>query len=368
MRRALALVLVVAAACSSSPGASAPPSPSTTVPPASTTTAPEPAIGDDVLLVWSPGGLPDGFTAALRSLPGVDAVASVLGDVVGLADAELEEGYRIPVDVLAYDCEGATAVLPAEAADAVCALGDDEVLLGETSARLRGVEPGGTVALAGGPTLTVSAVVGDDVFAAAELVVARSAAAGAGVDTERFALVRRAGERADVEAAIRAVDPSLPLRVRSRDEVPWFRHADAVLPQALVKERFGELALRRSGGGAFTLAPGWRDGAIVTEELPVLGAVPCHRLLVPTLRAALGEAVEAGLLSSVDRSASGCHNPRTIAGTDQPSRHTWGIAVDLVGTEITPELVALMDRHGLTWGGHWLTPDPIHFEYVRPPA
>lgn len=227
---------------------------------------------------------------------------------------------------------------------------------------------GGTVSLADGPTLTVADVVDDDVFAAAELVVARSVAAAAGVDTERFALVRRSGDRADVEAAIRAVDPALPLRVRSRDEVPWFRHADAVLPQSLVKARFGELALRPSGRGSFTLAPGWREEAIVAAELPVLGAVPCHRLLVPTLRAALEEAVAAGLLESVDRSASGCHNPRAIAGTDQPSRHTWGSAIDPVGTDITPELVALMDRHGLTWGGHWLTPDPIHFEYVRPLA
>ncbi|MGH2726880.1 MAG: M15 family metallopeptidase, partial [Actinomycetota bacterium] len=30
-----------------------------------------------------------------------------------------------------------------------------------------------------------------------------------------------------------------------------------------------------------------------------------------------------------------------------------------------PRLVALMERWGFTWGGRWLVPDGMHFEFVR---
>ena len=54
------------------------------------------------------------------------------------------------------------------------------------------------------------------------------------------------------------------------------------------------------------------------------------------------------------------------------SRHTWGIAVDInedtnrYGDAPTqdPRLVAIMARSGFSWGGVWLVPDGMHFEYV----
>jgi hypothetical protein len=53
------------------------------------------------------------------------------------------------------------------------------------------------------------------------------------------------------------------------------------------------------------------------------------------------------------------------------SRHAWGAAVDInaaanpfgsLGTQ-DPRLVAVMKEWGFTWGGDWLSPDPMHFEY-----
>ena len=32
-----------------------------------------------------------------------------------------------------------------------------------------------------------------------------------------------------------------------------------------------------------------------------------------------------------------------------------------------PRLVEIFRRWGFTWGGDWLVPDPMHFEYTRVP-
>jgi hypothetical protein len=75
----------------------------------------------------------------------------------------------------------------------------------------------------------------------------------------------------------------------------------------------------------------------------------------------------------LDPGTSGGYNPRMIAGTNTPSQHSSGAAVDLNWSSnargsqgnIPPELArSLAAKHGLTWGGDWTgaTRDPMHFE------
>jgi len=55
-----------------------------------------------------------------------------------------------------------------------------------------------------------------------------------------------------------------------------------------------------------------------------------------------------------------------------PSRHLWGIAVDLNPSSnpggrppsIDRRIVRIMQRHGFVWGGQFLRPDGGHFEWV----
>lgn len=341
------------------------------------TTVPTPA--DGVLLIWVPGGLPPGFADRLRTDAGLEAVTVVLGDTVQLvssADADgavvdaPAEGRMIPLDALAVDCTSWSAVAPLADATAVCSLQPDEALLGSTSAALRRLGAGATLTLAGGRTVRVAGVVDDHVVGAAELVVPMVSAAPTGIDTERYALATYGDDRAAAEARVRAV-ADVGLRVRGPGETPWLRHGDAVLPQSLLKQVFGEFAARPTGGGRLAIDPGWESANLVVEELPLLGPARCHRALLPALRGALAELQSRRLLTTLDRGAAGCWNPRVIAGTDQPSRHAWGAAVDLLpfpseqGT--VDEVVAVMERWGFTWGGRWVSPDPPHFEYVRPP-
>ena len=58
------------------------------------------------------------------------------------------------------------------------------------------------------------------------------------------------------------------------------------------------------------------------------------------------------------------------------SRHAWGVAVDLNADDNPHGARSRQDRrlvetfadHGFTYGGFWLVPDAMHFEYVGNPA
>lgn len=72
---------------------------------------------------------------------------------------------------------------------------------------------------------------------------------------------------------------------------------------------------------------------------------------------------------------SGGYNYRNIAGTNKLSNHAHGAAIDVNWNDnergkagaIDPELArSLAAKHGLTWGGDWKNPDPMHFEVAGP--
>jgi hypothetical protein len=69
----------------------------------------------------------------------------------------------------------------------------------------------------------------------------------------------------------------------------------------------------------------------------------------------------------------GCWNPNVVPGAERTiSRHSWGIAADINVDANTfgerprqdPRLLAILAAHGFTWGGRWLTPDGMHFEFT----
>ena len=370
MRRLVTVVVaaVLVAGCrGSSPetGPAGPTAPDTTSGASTTTAAVTPS--GDVLLVWVPGGLPDGSAEQLGALDGVLATTVVRADVVGLISDGAPAGFTVPVEAFSFDCATWPEFVTSDAEAAVCGVGSGGVVLGAKSAGLRSIGPGDVLRFAGGPAVRVVGVVEDEPVGWAEVVVPSADSAAAGVRTPRYALVRHRGERDEVERRIRDAFPDVRMRVRVPGEVPWFRHADDVLPPSLLKAELGEFATRVRPGGRLELDPAWREEHLVTVTLPVVGQVTCHRAVVDALRGALTEIADRGLVTEVDRAASGCWNARVIAGTDQPSRHSWGAALDIVPAPSDPAVVEVFDSWGFTWGGRWLTPDPVHFEYVRPP-
>jgi hypothetical protein len=339
---------------------------------------------DQVLLVWTPGGLPEGLPAQVASLSGVTAVTVVRSDLTHVVATETADGvlvdqpadgYVIPVEVMGFDPTTYPAFLPKGEAVVFTSLAPGQVILGATSAAIRRLETGGLVSFEDGPRLTVAAVVDDVLIGGAEAALAVVDADLLGVDVERYLLIRYYGERRDLEASIRAALPhGLSVRIRGPGETPVLRHGDAVLPQVLIKEQFGEFAYRPGAGLTLDIDPAWVSDNIVTGEVPLLGRVTCHRNLIPALDGAMEELEERNLAFLVDVDQfRGCYNPRFIANGKGISRHAWGAAADInmasnpEGLESAqdPRLLETMERWGFTSGHDWLVPDPGHFEYLR---
>jgi hypothetical protein len=127
-------------------------------------------------------------------------------------------------------------------------------------------------------------------------------------------------------------------------------------------------------GGAVVPSAAWVSSHIVTETVPILGAVTCNKALFPQLKGALAEVVDRGLAGKIHADQyAGCYYPRFIAGTHSLSNHAFGLALDMnvpgnqrgtVG-EMDRTVVAIFEKWGFTWGGTWHYTDPMHFEMNR---
>ncbi|MDQ4125123.1 MAG: M15 family metallopeptidase, partial [Actinomycetota bacterium] len=120
--------------------------------------------------------------------------------------------------------------------------------------------------------------------------------------------------------------------------------------------------------------PAWVSANIAYADVPILGSVTCHRLLIPQLHAALTEIEQAGLADEIYQ-YGGCYVPRFIdRDPSKPlSMHAFGLAIDVntptnqLGTagDMDPRVVEIFERWGFVWGGRWSRPDPMHFELGR---
>jgi D-alanyl-D-alanine carboxypeptidase len=350
-----------------------------------------PASVPAVLLAWSRGpagrGLDPGLEPAAAALPGVSATSLVRAgglDLVGSRDMEgrridtLAPGWAIPLDAAAVDPARHADFVPIADRAAVAGLRPGDAVLGRTSAELRRLTVGGVVELAGGQSVVVSAIVEDASIGGAELAVDVPTGERLGLTTPRYLLMAYRGDRPALEDHLRAaLQPGAVVRFRGPGETPYLRHADAVLPQAQIKARFGEFSYRATAGGGFEQDGGWQAENIVTRQVPILGTVRCHRGIVDALAGALSEIEKAGLARLVEQAGyDGCFNPRFVAGSDSVSRHAWGVAFDVgfssnpTGVESVqdPRLVEIFRRWGFTSGDSWLVPDAGHFEFVEPPG
>jgi D-alanyl-D-alanine carboxypeptidase len=346
---------------------------------------PVPEPNEHVLLVWTSGGMPADLADRVAALPGVARVTAARGDLVNLTASFAGDGravdspapgFTVPIDALAFDPQSYAPFFDGAAQPQLRALPPGQALLGATSAEFRRLGPGGVVRLDNGAQVTVAGVVDDEVVGAAELVVEMTTAPAVGIETVRFLLVAYSSDRPDIERSIAALVPDAAVRFRARGETPYLRHGDAVLPQALIKARFGEFSYRPSSGRDVLEDPGWPQENIVTEAVPILGRITCHRAVLPAVEGAMRELEERNLAALVDPSGyRGCWVPSLITPSGGVSRHSWGVALDLnfsnnptgLASAVDPRLIEVMDRWGFISGANYLVPDPGHFEYLRPP-
>jgi len=329
------------------------------------------------LLVWASGGFSTAEVKRVRDSVQVAAIAAVRTGLLAVESNSPSRGpgYRaVPVEAMAANREAYAAAVgrPAGQLSAMLRKG---AVLSQTSARLRKLRSGGRLRLVGGRTLRVTGVVPDWVVGGYEVAVDKDQGRQLHLNRVTYLLLRPRGPRPAFEAAIRRLLPRRALRFQTREDRPFLRPGDGVLPLAQVKLRFGEFAVR-------SLArpdpdPRWVRANIVRGVLPVLGPVRCHRLVVANLAAAMGDLQRMRLERLVDvadfRRQGGCWQPRPPwAGGPELSRHLWGIAVGLdvaanpsgARPVADPRLVRVMASHGFTWGGRWLRPEGGQFEWV----
>jgi hypothetical protein len=107
--------------------------------------------------------------------------------------------------------------------------------------------------------------------------------------------------------------------------------------------------------------------------MPIIGTVTGNKGMLPQLRAALNNIVQAGLASAIHPNQyGGCYVPRYIGHDPSQglSLHSWGMAVDLNVPEnqrgtaghMNRQVVAIFKKWGFAWGGDWHYTDPMHFE------
>jgi hypothetical protein len=342
-----------------------------------------------VLLAWSPFEIPSTLGASLERMPSVVHATTVHAGLEWIVSArsldgtELDrvpKGYAIPWELAVIEPHDYSLFVPASERERVASLRPGEVLLARTEAALRAAEVGAEIRLRDGLRYEVAGIVSDEATQGYEGLVA-APVPDEWMHADRFVLatLRKGSTRARVEQRIHALaGPAHNTRVRAEGETPYLRYGDAVQPQMFIKESFGEFAARPLKDGSIEIDEKWRDANLATERVPLLGQATCHVALFPMLRATMREVIDSGLAFTINREQfAGCYSPRFVDRVPwgRLSHHSWGIAVDLNAAEnatgTRPDqdrrLVEIMESYGFTWGGRWIRPDGMHFEWVRFP-
>lgn len=340
----------------------------------------------DALLAWTPGRMPAGFRSTAERLDAVEDVTVVRSGTAWMTSSRSHDGsvvdrppkrLAIPIEVAGVDLGSYRPFLPPGERRGLEDLRGRSVFLGESSARLRRLGTGATLRF-GGVAVTVVGILPDELVGAHEVLASTGTARLLGVTRPRYALIapRQQVRSRALSRALQSLIPG-PMQIRRPGETPYFRQGDAVLPPVSLKELFGEFAARPAPHGYLQVDTSWEREHLATRHVPLLGKIRCNRGIFPQLIGALREIRRQGL-GHLIHSSDGCYSPRFI--NRDPglgvSHHAWGIAFDVNAAENPFGGVPRQDRRlveifrdwGFTWGGGWIVPDAMHFEYQRPPA
>lgn len=259
-----------------------------------------------------------------------------------------------------------------------------EVLMGETAAKVRGAQIGDVLILRDRKfwmrPFTVGAIVPDEFVDWGDLLMSSSAAASLGEMPVSQIAITDIVSPASVLAGLKkhGIRTGIVYRIRTS----WDRkNPDGTLGTATAKELLGEFSYRPTVGSSILVAGSWtsRNIAWKTRYADIKIGNNCHRIVVEAIQGALTEIKNAGLSQFIDTRNTnrygGCFVGRynRLAGNfGAPSRHAWGMAID-INTDTNPQggvpqmncaVVRIFRKWGFAWGGNFWIPDGMHFEYV----
>ena len=158
------------------------------------------------------------------------------------------------------------------------------------------------------------------------------------------------------------------------------RVASGVDPPIVMKEVFGEFdAYPQSADPAYlTMDTSWYDAHISTRSVPLLGDVTCNDALFPMLIGALRQVQDRGPRQRASTSTPAATHRGRWRGrrSHRPPQHAYGAAIDINAPEnpyggtptMDPRIVKIFEHWGFDWGGDFLIPDGMHFEYGVAPT
>lgn len=293
----------------------------------------------------------------------------------------LGEGWRIPMATMVAS-SGYVRRTGGDAMADVVARG--QVLMGETAAEVRGAQVGDVLILRDRKfwmhPFTIGAIVADEFVDSGDLLMSSSAAAALGeMPVSRIAITQIVSP-ASVLAGLKKKGITIGTAYRLRTS--WDRkNPDGTLGTATTKKLLGEFSYRPTVGSSILVAGSWTSSNIAWKMryTDIKLGNNCHRIVVDAIQGALTEIKNAGLSRFVDTRNSnrygGCFVGRynRLAGNfGAPSRHAWGMALD-INTDTNPQggvpqmncaVVRIFRKWGFAWGGNFWPADGMHFEYV----
>lgn len=302
------------------------------------------------------------------------------GDVVQQAPP----GFAYPMGTTVLDVLAVEALMGSAVSSV---LSDEQIVMSQLTASLRGAQAGDEVTLIGSSgtplRFTIGAVVPDATTGGTELLITPGAAEWLALERKSSVVMWNFVDRSSIDGAL-AENGLVTTNVRIRRSWDPF-DPDSTIGMARAKSLLGEFAYRVNGDGSVSVDDAWMSESLPPgRELldPIIRIrARCHLVVVPAIRAALAEAAAAGVgwtfnVYDANR-AGGCFNPRFNRLTPNSSigflsRHSWAMAIDINTTgscqgcipDLDCRAVRIFRRHGFAWGGNFLTPDGMHFEFV----
>ncbi|MEP7112925.1 MAG: M15 family metallopeptidase [Ilumatobacteraceae bacterium] len=292
--------------------------------------------------------------------------------------------WYFPTSVTALPMDSIAAAMGRDVSKIISA---GQVVVGQTSASITGAQAGDVLHLVSADGSVVQFLVGrvapDAEVGGTEIVMSTAQAGTLGAVIPTSVLIYGQFDRTTLDAALAArgigVDPKIRVR-RSWDPFD----PDNTIGLARTKKLLGEFAYNVTASGAVLVDDSWRAAYIPGREAYPTGIVAsCNNAIKADLTAALQAVVNAGLAGEIDvgnaNTYGGCFGPRfsRIVGTQlgSLSRHTWAQALDTNTVSNCQGCVPQMDcrvvrifrAHNFAWGGNFLNPDGMHFEWVGEP-
>ena len=306
---------------------------------------------------------------------------------------EAPSTMSIPMGTTVFDADVIGTIMGAEVSAAVS---PTSLVMSRRTADLRGAQAGDVVTLrsafGANVDFAIGAVIADEITGGTELLITPEGADRLNLSRKSSVVMWGFDTRDTIDQALSDND-LVSTRIRIRRSWDPF-DPDSGLGMAQTKELLGEFAYRVNSNGSVTQEASWQSanlppGRNLLNEFVAIRA-RCHLVIEPALRAAFAEIASVGAHTAFDvgdaNSAGGCHNPRfnRLANSSSIgflSRHSWAMAIDtntrgscqgcappnFVTRAGGCTAVRIMRKHGFAWGGNYLTPDGMHFEYVGEP-